>query len=205
MSQLAAVDISDSDRFELAEVLKEESESSSVPRPLEDILEETCDDDFDSMSQRSCYELLAARNRVARSLALADYIDRPVGDADDAERSRLDMAMSLREAVSESVAAERELLRDCDISGKRGLLDLCDFTEALGLDVKYYNEEYPAVEQCAARDLADKIDVQTCRYVRERVGVWICDKCGHDEGKYGAHSYRHCPICGRVIEKTVGK
>lgn len=149
--------------------------------------------------------VLAARNRVARSLALADYIDRPVGDADDAERSRLDMAMSLREAVSESVAAERELLRDCDISGKRGLLDLCDFTEALGLDVKYYNEEYPAVEQCAARDLADKIDVQTCRYVRERVGVWICDKCGHDEGKYGAHSYRHCPICGRVIEKTVGK
>lgn len=57
MSQLAAVDISDSDRFELAEVLKEESESSSVPRPLEDILEETCDDDFDSMSQRSCYEI----------------------------------------------------------------------------------------------------------------------------------------------------
>ena len=54
--------------------------------------------------------------------------------------------------------------------------------QALDLDVKYYNEEYPAVEQCAARDLADKIDVQTCRYVRERVGVWICDKCGHDEG-----------------------
>lgn len=38
MSQLTAVDISDSDRFELAEVLKEESESSSAPRPLEDIL-----------------------------------------------------------------------------------------------------------------------------------------------------------------------
>lgn len=89
--------------------------------------------------------------------------------------------------------------------GRRGLLDLCDLAKALDLDVKYYNEEYPAVEQCAARDLADKIDVQTCRYVRERVGVWICDKCGHDEGKYGAHSYRHCPICGRVIEKTVGK
>lgn len=67
MSQLAAVDISDSDRFELAEVLKEESESSSVPRPLEDILEETCDDDFDSMSQRSCYELLAAY--IARPIA----------------------------------------------------------------------------------------------------------------------------------------
>lgn len=47
MSQLTAVDISDSDRFELAEVLKEESESSSAPRPLEDILQETCDDDFD--------------------------------------------------------------------------------------------------------------------------------------------------------------
>ena len=41
MSQLAAVDISDSDRFELAEVLKEESESSSAPRLLEDILQET--------------------------------------------------------------------------------------------------------------------------------------------------------------------
>lgn len=52
MSQLTAVDISDSDRFELAEVLKEESESSSAPRPLEDILQETCDDDFDPMSQR---------------------------------------------------------------------------------------------------------------------------------------------------------
>lgn len=50
MSQLSAVDISDSDRFELADVLKEESESSSAPRPLEDILEETCDDDFDSMT-----------------------------------------------------------------------------------------------------------------------------------------------------------
>ena len=60
MSQLAAVDISDSDRFELAEVLKEESESSSAPRPLEDILQETCDDVFDPMSQRSCYELLSA-------------------------------------------------------------------------------------------------------------------------------------------------
>lgn len=45
MSQLTAVDISDSDRFELADVLKEEFESSSAPRPLEDILEETCDDD----------------------------------------------------------------------------------------------------------------------------------------------------------------
>lgn len=60
MSQLTAVDISDSDRFELAEVLKEESESSSAPRPLEDILQETCDNDFDPMSQRSCYELLSA-------------------------------------------------------------------------------------------------------------------------------------------------
>lgn len=60
MSQLTAVDISDSDRFELADVLKEESESSSAPRALEDILQETCDDDFDPMSQRSCYELLAA-------------------------------------------------------------------------------------------------------------------------------------------------
>ena len=57
MSQLTAVDISDSDRFELADVLKEESESSSAPRALEDILQETCDDDFDPMSQRSCYEL----------------------------------------------------------------------------------------------------------------------------------------------------
>lgn len=60
MSQLTAVDISDSDRFELADVLKEESESSSAPRALEDILQETCDDDFDPMSQRSCYGLLAA-------------------------------------------------------------------------------------------------------------------------------------------------
>ena len=67
MSRLAAVDISDSDRFELAEVLKEESESSSAPRLLEDILQETCDDDFDPMSQRSCYELLAAY--IARPIA----------------------------------------------------------------------------------------------------------------------------------------
>lgn len=29
------------------------------------------------------------------TLALADYIDRPAGDADDAERSRLDIATSL--------------------------------------------------------------------------------------------------------------
>lgn len=146
------------------------------------------------------------------TLALADYIDRPVGDADDAERSRLDMAMSLREAVSESVAAERELLRDCDISGKRGLLDLCDFTEAFGLDVKYYDEEYPAVDRSEASVLADKIDVQTCIYVRGEDGeshnfagpVWLCNRCGHDEGEYGAYFYRHCPICGRKIEKTVG-
>lgn len=67
MSQLTAVDISDSDRFELAQVLKDESESSSAPRPLEDILEEACDDDFDPMSQRSCYELLAAY--IARPIA----------------------------------------------------------------------------------------------------------------------------------------
>ena len=91
-------------------------------------------------------------------------------------------------------------------------MDLCDLAKALGLDVKYYNEEYPAVEQCAARDLADKIDVQTCRYVRGEDNesknfagpVWFCDKCGHDEGEYGAYFYRHCPICGRRIEKTVG-
>ena len=67
MSQLTAVDISDSDRFELAQVLKDESESSSVPRPLEDILEETCNDDFDPMSQHGCYELLAAY--IARTIA----------------------------------------------------------------------------------------------------------------------------------------
>ena len=72
MSQLTAVDISDSDRFELAEVLKEESESSSAPRPLEDILQETCDDDFDPMSQRSCYELLAAY--IARPTATIESI-----------------------------------------------------------------------------------------------------------------------------------
>lgn len=53
MSQLTAVDFSDSDRFELADVLKEESESSSAPRALEDILQETCDDDFDPMRQRN--------------------------------------------------------------------------------------------------------------------------------------------------------
>ena len=115
------------------------------------------------------------------ALTLADYIDRPVGDSGFARQIRRDIAMSLRYAVSDAVFEE---ISDGDTMG---------------------NEEYPAVEQCAARDLADKIDVQTCRYVRERVGVWICDKCGHDEGKYGAHSYRHCPICGRVIEKTVGK
>lgn len=136
------------------------------------------------------------------ALTLADYIDRPVGDSGFARQVRRDIAMSLRYAVSDAVFEE---ISDGDTLGRRGLLDLCDLAKALDLDVKYYNEEYPAVEQCAARDLADKIDVQTCRYVRERVGVWICDKCGHDEGKYGAHSYRHCPICGRVIEKTVGK
>ena len=136
------------------------------------------------------------------ALALADYINRPVSDSGFARQARLDIAMSLRYAVSDAVYEE---ISDGDTLDRRGLLDLCDFAEAFGLDVKYYNEEYPAVEQCTARDLADKIDVQTRRYVRERVGVWICDKCGHDEGKYGAHSYRHCPICGRVIEKTVGK
>lgn len=136
------------------------------------------------------------------ALTLAGYIDRPVGDSGFARQIRRDIAMSLRYAVSDAVFEE---ISDGDTLGRRGLLDLCDLAKALDLDVKYYNEEYPAVEQCAARDLADKIDVQTCRYVRERVGVWICDKCGHDEGKYGAHSYRHCPICGRVIEKTVGK
>lgn len=136
------------------------------------------------------------------ALTLADSIDRPVGDSGFARQIRRDIAMSLRYAVSDAVFEE---ISDGDTLGRRGLLDLCDFAKALDLDVKYYDEEYPAVEQCAARDLADKIDVQTCRYVRERVGVWICDKCGHDEGKYGAHSYRHCPICGRVIEKTVGK
>lgn len=136
------------------------------------------------------------------ALTLADYIDRPVGDSGFARQIRRDIAMSLRYAVSDAVFEE---ISDGDTLDRRGLLDLCDLAKALDLDVKYYNEEYPAVEQCAARDLADKIDVQTCRYVRERVGVWICDKCGHDEGKYGAHSYRHCPICGRVIEKTVGK
>lgn len=136
------------------------------------------------------------------ALTLADSIDRPVGDSGFARQIRRDIAMSLRYAVSDAVFEE---ISDGDTLSRRGLLDLCDLAKALDLDVKYYDEEYPAVEQCAARDLADKIDVQTCRYVRERVGVWICDKCGHDEGKYGAHSYRHCPICGRVIEKTVGK
>lgn len=136
------------------------------------------------------------------ALTLADSIDRPVGDSGFARQIRRDIVMSLRYAVSDAVFEE---ISDGDTLGRRGLLDLCDLAKALDLDVKYYDEEYPAVEQCAARDLADKIDVQTCRYVRERVGVWICDKCGHDEGKYGAHSYRHCPICGRVIEKTVGK
>lgn len=146
------------------------------------------------------------------TLALADYIDHPVGDADDAERSRLDIAISLRQAVSESVAAEKELLRYGDICGRHGLLDLCDFAKALGLDVKYYNEEYPAVARSEASGLADKIDVQTCIYVRgidneshNFAGpVWFCNKCGHDEGEYGAYFYRHCPICGRKIEKTEG-
>lgn len=146
------------------------------------------------------------------TLALADYIDRPAGDADDAERFRFDIAMSLRQAVSKAVAAEKELLRDGDICGERGLLDLCDFAEALGLDVKYYNEEYPAVAQSEAAGFADEIDVQTCIYVRgEDDGshnfagpVWFCNRCGHDEGEYGAYFYRHCPICGRKIEKTVG-
>lgn len=146
------------------------------------------------------------------TLALADYIDRPVGDADDAELSRFDIAVSLRQAVCESISAEKELLRDGDICGERGLLDLCDFAEALDLDVKYYNEEYPAGERSAVSSLADKIDVQTCIYVRGKDDeshnfagpVWFCNRCGHDEGEYGAYFYRHCPICGRKIEKTVG-
>lgn len=146
------------------------------------------------------------------TLALADYIDRPVGDAEDAELSRIDIAMSLRQAVSESIAAEKDLLREGDICGERDLLDLCDFAESLGLDVKYYNEEYPAVERSAASSLADKIDVQTCIYVRGKDDeshnfagpVWFCNRCGHDEGEYGAYFYRHCPICGRKIEKTFG-
>ena len=119
---------------------------------------------------------------------------------------------SIAGIIEETIAAERELLRDCDISGKRGLLDLCDFTEAFGLDVKYYDEEYPAVDRSEASVLADKIDVQTCIYVRGEDGeshnfagpVWLCNRCGHDEGEYGAYFYRHCPICGRKIEKTVG-
>lgn len=151
-------------------------------------------------------ELLIERRDA---LTLADYIDRPVGDSGFARHARLDIAMSLRNAVSDAVFEE---ISDGDTLGRRGLLDLCDLAEALGLDVKYYNEEYPAVEQCAARDLADKIDVMTCRYVRGQDDesknfegpVWFCDKCGHDEGEYGAYFYRHCPICGRVIEKTEG-
>ena len=143
------------------------------------------------------------------ALTLADYIDRPVGDSGFQRQIRSDIAMSLRYAVSDAVFEE---ISDVDTLGRRGLLDLCDFAEAFGLDVKYYNEEYPAVEQCAARDLADKIDVMTCRYVRGQDDesknfegpVWFCDKCGHDEGEYGAYFYRHCPICVRVIEKTEG-
>lgn len=54
-----ASDITDSERFELADVLKEESEGQSAPRTLEDILMDT-DEDFDPLSQRSCYSLLAA-------------------------------------------------------------------------------------------------------------------------------------------------
>lgn len=100
------------------------------------------------------------------TLALADYIDRPAGDADDVERFRFDIAISVRQAVSKAVAAEKEHLWDGDICGERGLLDLCDFAEALGLDVKYYNEEYPAVAQSEAAGFADEIDVQTCIYVR---------------------------------------
>lgn len=151
-------------------------------------------------------ELLIDRRDALR---LADYIDRPVGDSSFAWEARLYIAMSIRDAVS--TAAFEEVAGD-DIWERRGLLDLCDLAKAFGLDVKYYNEEYPAVEQCAARDLADKIDVQTCIYVRGQDNesknfagpVWFCDRCGHDEGEYGAYFYRHCPICGRKIEKTVG-
>lgn len=143
------------------------------------------------------------------ALALADYIDRPVGDADEAQRSRANIAMSIRDAISDAAAGE---VAGVDILGQRGLVDLCDFAKAFGLDVKYYNEEYPAIEQSAASALADKIDVQTCRYVRSEDGdsknfagpVWFCNQCGHDEGEYGAYFYWHCPICGRVIEKTEG-
>lgn len=67
MSQLTAVDISDSDRFELADVLKEESESSSAPRPLEDILEETCDDDFDPIIARPIATIVSRNGHSACS------------------------------------------------------------------------------------------------------------------------------------------
>lgn len=135
------------------------------------------------------------------ALTLADYIDRPVGDADEAQRSRADIAMSIRGTVSDAA----EEMTAGGIRGGSGRIGVCDLVRALGMNVRSYKGQIPSVEQSAARDLADKIDVQTCRYVRERVGVWICDKCGHDEGKYGAYFYRHCPICGRVIEKTVEK
>lgn len=93
------------------------------------------------------------------ALTLADYIDRPVGDSGFQRQIRSDIAMSLRYAVSDAVFEE---ISDGDTLDRRGLLDLCDLAEALGLDVKYYNEEYPAVEQCAARDLATRL---TCRHV----------------------------------------
>lgn len=74
------------------------------------------------------------------TLRLADYIDRPVGDSSFAQEARLYIAMSIRGAVAD---ARGEELAGDDILERRGLLDLCDLAEALGLDVKYYYENTP--------------------------------------------------------------
>ena len=91
MSQLTAVDISDSDRFELAEVLKEESESSSAPRPLEDILQETCDDDFERAVTAKCpiemggYDSLEQLQQVWDTRCPNDSAPMTYKDANDAD------------------------------------------------------------------------------------------------------------------------
>ena len=74
MSQLTAVDISDSDRFELAEVLKEESESSSASRPLEDILHAWAAEPF-SASDRTHADPSA--NRLSRARTNTTPVSQP--------------------------------------------------------------------------------------------------------------------------------
>lgn len=60
------------------------------------------------------------------------------------------------------------------------------------MDVKYYDEEYPAVDRFEASALADKIDVQTCIYVRGKDDS-LCCKTNPDGGIVKAYLKIDCP------------